>query len=166
MNKTLTTKQAMGFKKKLIATAVASALFGMSGMAAAQDDSVEEVVVLGVKGAQQSAINTKREATSIVDGISAEDIGKLPDVTIADSLQRITGIQVQRDAGEGTRANIRGLPQVVTLMNGEQYLTAGNLTGAQPNLGDIPSQLMKGVNVYKSTDLTNALNGVTGTIDL
>ena len=166
MNKTLTTKQATGFKKKLIATAVASALIGMSGIAVAQDDSIEEVVVTGVKGAQQSAVNTKRQATSIVDGISAEDIGKLPDVTIADSLQRITGIQVQRDAGEGTKANVRGLPQVVTLMNGEQYLTAGNLTGAQPNLGDIPSQLMKGVNVYKSTDLTNALNGVTGTIDL
>jgi len=166
MNKTLTTKQAMGFKKKLIATAVASALFGMSGMAAAQDDSVEEVVVLGVKGAQQSAINTKREATAIVDGISAEDIGKLPDVTIADSLQRISGIQVQRDAGEGTRANIRGLPQVVTLLNGEQYLSAGNLAGAQPTLGDVPSQLMRGVDVYKSTDVTNALSGITGTIDL
>jgi len=166
MNKTLTTKQSTGFKKKLIATAVASALFGMSGMVMAQDDNVEEVVVLGVKGAQQSAINTKRDSAAIVDGISAEDIGKLPDVTIADSLQRISGVQVQRDAGEGTRANIRGLPQVVTLMNGEQYLSAGNLAGAQPTLGDIPSQLMRGVDVYKSTDLTNPLSGISGTIDL
>ena len=166
MNQTLTTRQAMSFKKKLIATAVASALFGMGGVAMAQDENVEEVVVLGVKGAQQSAINTKRDASSIVDGITAEDIGKLPDVTIADSLQRISGIQVQRDAGEGTRANIRGLPQVITLLNGEQYLSAGNLAGAQPTLGDVPSQLMRGVDVYKSTDVTNALSGITGTIDL
>lgn len=166
MNKTLTTKQSMGFKRKLIATAVASALFGASGVAMAQDDSVEEVVVTGVKAAQQSAVTTKREATAIVDGISAEDIGKLPDVTIADSLQRISGIQVQRDAGEGTRANIRGLPQVITLLNGEQYLSAGNLAGAQPTLNDVPSQLMKGVDVYKSSDVTNALSGITGTIDL
>lgn len=154
------------FKKKLIATAVASALFGMSGVAAAQDDSVEEVIVLGVKGAQESAVNTKREATALVDGISAEDIGKLPDVTVTDSLQRISGIQISRDAGEGNQVNVRGLPQVVTLLNGEQYLTAGNLTGAQPSLGDIPSQLMKGVNVFKSTDLSNSLSGLTGTIDL
>lgn len=160
------TNQTSTFKKRVLATAIASTMLGMSGVVLAQSESVEEVIVLGVKGAQQSAINTKREASAIVDGISAEDIGKLPDVTIADSLQRISGIQVQRDAGEGTKANIRGLPQVVTLMNGEQYLTAGNLTGAQPNLGDIPSQLMKGVDVYKSSDLTNALNGVTGTIDL
>lgn len=166
MSKTLTIKQASVFQRRILATVIASTMLGISGGVLAQDESVDEVVILGVKGAQQSAINTKREATSIVDGISAEDIGKLPDVTIADSLQRITGIQVQRDAGEGTRANVRGLPQVVTLLNGEQYLTAGNLTGAQPSLGDIPSQLMKGVNVYKSTDLTNALNGVTGTIDL
>ena len=167
MTHTLLKKQTTGFKKTIIATAVASyALLGAGSMAFAQDGNIEEVVVLGVKGAQQTAVNVKRNATSIVDGISAEDIGKLPDVTIADSLQRISGIQVQRDAGEGTKANVRGLPQVVTLLNGEQYLTAGNLTGAQPNLGDIPSQLMKGVNVYKSTDLHNSLSGVTGTIDL
>jgi len=160
-------QKTVSFKKKIIATAIASIAAGFTSVVfAQQNESVDEVVVTGIKGAQESAINTKREATSIVDGISAEDIGKLPDVTIADSLQRIAGVQVQRSAGEGTTANVRGLPQVVTLLNGEQYLTAGNLTGAQPNLGDIPSQLMKGVNVFKSEDLHNALSGVTGTIDL
>ena len=56
---------------------------------------IEEVLVQGVRAAQESAVNTKRTSASVVDGISAEDIGKLPDVTIADSLQRIPGVQVK-----------------------------------------------------------------------
>ncbi|MFC6633234.1 TonB-dependent receptor [Microbulbifer taiwanensis] len=154
-----------GFRKKSIAAAVACALSG-AVLAQGQDNTLEEVTVLGVRGAQSSAVNLKRDTLSMVDGIVAEDIGKLPDVTIVDSLQRIPGIQIQRDAGEGAKANIRGLPQVMTLLNGEQYLAAGNLGGAQPTLTDVPSQLMGGVNVYKSTDLDNALSGITGTIDL
>ncbi|OZA77248.1 MAG: TonB-dependent receptor [Caulobacter sp. 39-67-4] len=133
----------------------------------AQDATqVEEVVVTGVRGSQIKSVDVKRTQASIVDAISAEDIGKLPDVTIADSLQRISGIQVQRNAGEGTTVNIRGLAQVITLLNGEQYLSAGNMGSAQPNLLDVPSQLMNQVLVYKSTDPKNALSGISGTIDL
>src|SRR5687768_10207855 len=79
------------------------ALFANTGLA--QDQSageLEEVVVTGVRAAQQAAIDIKRDSLQIVDAISAEDIGKLPDVTISDSLQRIPGIQVRRDAGEGS----------------------------------------------------------------
>lgn len=133
----------------------------------AQDATqVEEVVVTGVRGSQIKSVDVKRTQASIVDAISAEDIGKLPDVTIADSLQRISGIQIQRNAGEGSTVNIRGLAQVITLLNGEQYLSAGNMGSAQPNLLDVPSQLMNQVLVYKSTDPKNALSGISGTIDL
>jgi TonB-dependent receptor len=135
--------------------------------ALAQDNTaVDEIVVTGVRGSQIKSVDIKRKQASIVDAISAEDIGKLPDVTIADSLQRIPGIQIKRDAGEGSTVNIRGLAQVITLLNGEQYLSAGNMGSAQPNLLDVPSQLMSRVLVYKSTDPTNALSGITGTIDL
>ncbi|MFV8783980.1 TonB-dependent receptor [Microbulbifer sp. SA54] len=157
-----------GFKKKSMAAAIA-ALAGFSAAALAQTEEnagLEEVTVLGVRGAQNSAVNLKRDTVAMVDGIIAEDIGKLPDVTVVDSLQRISGVQILRDAGEGAQANIRGLPQVVTLLNGEQYLTAGNLGGAQPKLNDIPSQLLGGISVSKSTNLDNSLNGITGTIDL
>jgi TonB-dependent receptor len=137
---------------------------------AAQDDQIaaegEEIVVTGIRASQEAAIDIKRNETAIVDAISAEDIGKLPDVTIVDALQRIPGIQIQRNAGEGTNVNIRGLPQVVTLFNGEQYLSPGNLGEARPNLNDVPAQLMNAVVVFKSTDLTNALSGISGTIDL
>jgi len=131
-----------------------------------EETAVEEIVVTGVRGSQLKSVDVKRREASIVDAISAEDIGKLPDVTIADSLQRIPGIQIQRNAGEGATVNIRGLAQVITLLNGEQYLSAGNMGSAQPNLLDVPSQLMNQVLVYKSTDPNNALSGISGTIDL
>ena len=127
---------------------------------------VEEVVVTGIRRSQEQSIDIKRNETAIVDAISAEDIGKLPDVTVADALQRIAGIQIQRNAGEGSTVNIRGLPQVVTLLNGEQYLSAGNLGSAQPNLNDVPAQLMSSLVVFKSMDPRNALSGISGTIDL
>lgn len=137
---------------------------------AAEDNQVveqgEDIVVTGIRASQQAAIDIKRDETAIVDAISAEDIGKLPDVTIVDALQRISGVQIQRNAGEGSTVNIRGLPQVITLLNGEQYLSAGNLGTAQPNLNDVPAQLMSSVVVYKTQDLRNALSGISGTIDL
>ena len=129
-------------------------------------DDGQEIVVTGIRASQAKSIDIKRDSTSIVDAISAEDIGKLPDVTIVDALQRISGVQIQRSAGEGSTVNIRGLPQVITLLNGEQYLSAGNLGTAQPNLNDFPAQLLNAVVVYKSQDLRNALSGISGTIDL
>ncbi|KQW82407.1 TonB-dependent receptor [Brevundimonas sp. Root1279] len=133
---------------------------------AADPDEVEEVIVTGIRASQAQSIDIKRDNAALVDAISAEDIGKLPDVTVADALQRIPGVQIQRSAGEGATVNVRGMPQVVTLMNGEQYLSPGNLGTAQPNLNDVPAQLMSSIVVFKSQDVTNALSGISGTIDL
>ena len=159
---------ARGVTLALLAGASSMALATGAHAQAAADDSaqVDEIVVTGIRGSQMRSVDVKRREASIVDAISSEDIGKLPDVTIADSLQRIPGVQIKRDAGEGATVNIRGLAQVITLLNGEQYLSAGNMGSAQPNLLDVPSQLMNSVVVYKSTDPTNALSGITGTIDL
>ena len=140
----------------------------LAAPALAQDpvSEVEEIVITGIRASQEQSIDIKRDTVAIVDAISAEDIGKLPDVTVADALQRIAGIQIQRNAGEGATVNIRSLPQVVTLLNGEQYLSPGNLGSAQPNLNDVPSQLMSSLVVFKSMDPRNALSGISGTIDL
>ncbi len=160
----------MQFRRSLLAMSIIA--LGSPTLALAQTapattpDEVEEVVVLGVKGAQKSAIESKRTAASIVDGFSAEDIGKLPDATVTDSLQRITGVQIQRNAGEGSKVSIRGMQQIATMLNGEQFLGAGNLTSAQPNLNDIPAQLLNGTIVYKSLDVRNATSGITGTVNL
>lgn len=132
----------------------------------AQEDNIEEVVVQGVRAAQESAVNTKREAASVVDGISAEDIGKLPDVTIADSLQRIPGIQVTRTAGEGGPVQIRGLGNVGSSLNGETFLSATTIDQSAADFGDLPSTLFSGADVYKSPIATNTAIGISGTVNL
>lgn len=155
-----------GLTLALVAGASQMALATSAFAQSSADTQVEEIVVTGVRGSQMKSVDIKRKQSAIVDAISAEDIGKLPDVTIADSLQRISGVQIQRNAGEGATVNIRGLAQVITLLNGEQYLSAGNMGSAQPNLLDVPSQLMNQVLVYKSTTPRNALSGISGTLDL
>lgn len=129
-------------------------------------EHVEEVIVLGIKGALSQAIDIKRDAGSIIDGITAEDIGKLPDTTIADSLQRVTGIQIQRNAGEGTKLNVRSMPQVAMQLNGELFLSSGSITTAQPDFADVPAELLAGVDVIKSSEASTLAGGVAGTVNL
>lgn len=156
------------FKKKILASSISSACLFLTMGAVAQDQAgiEEEVIVTGVKASQASAINTKRDAVSVVDGISAEDIGKLPDVTISDSLQRIPGIQVERTAGEGGPVQIRGLANVATMLNGEVFLSATTIDSSSADFGDLPSQLFAGAEVYKSPVATLPSLGITGTVDL
>ena len=133
----------MTHKKSMLAALMASsalvspAMAQTAGQPIPGDDAsyVDEIVVTGIRASQEQSVQIKRNETAIVDAISAEDIGKLPDVTVADALQRIPGIQITRNAGEGSRVNIRGLPQVVTLLNGEQYLSAGNLGSEERRVG-------------------------------
>jgi TonB-dependent receptor len=101
-----------------------------------------------------------------MDSISAEDIGKLPDVTIADTLQRIPGIQIRRSAGEGSTINVRGMPQVTTLLNGEQFLSAGSITTVQPDFTDIPAALLSSIDVLKSPKADILAGGISGTLNL
>lgn len=177
MKKSLSTNRVT----PLAAAVAASLLFAVPAAAQQPDagatESVQEletVVVRGVRGAQADAINLKRDAAQIMDSISAEDIGKLPDVTITDSLQRVTGVQIRRSAGEGSQVNIRGMPQVQTTMNGELYLSAGggdewgqpNIGRAQPDFVDIPPTLFSGVDVIKSQTAADLDGGISGTISL
>src|SRR3546814_5233767 len=73
---------------------------------------------LGIRASLESAQERKRTADAIVDSIVADDIGKLPDSNTTEALQRISGIQISRDRGEGGSVAIRGLTQVLTTMNG------------------------------------------------
>jgi len=130
------------------------------------DQTLQEVVVLGVRGAQEKAVRLKRDASFIEDSINAEDIGKLPDTTIADSLQRVTGVQIDRQGGEGTTLNVRGLPQVGTDLNGETFLTADQIDSVQPNFNTIPSQLFAGADVVKTATADLLAGGITGTVNL
>ena len=158
--------RTQGFKKTLLATSISSVLLAPAFAQAQSEPMLEEIVVTGVYASQLNAVSTKRDAASVVDAISAEDIGKLPDVTIADSLQRIPGIQVERTAGEGGPVQIRGLANVATSMNGETFLSATTIDTSGADFGDLPSQLFSGADVYKSPLATLNTLGISGTVDL
>ena len=157
------------FNKNLMYVGVALAMMQQAGIAQAQpqqEEAVEEVIVTGIRGAAMRSIDIKRNAGSVVDAITATDIGKLPDATIADSLQRVPGIQITRTGGEGTGVNIRGNSNVTTTLNGEQMLAAGSITTVSPNFADIPSTMVSGIEVFKSAEAKNVVSGLAGTINL
>ncbi|MFC3032311.1 TonB-dependent receptor [Pseudoalteromonas fenneropenaei] len=161
---------ANNFKKSVIALNVGIILSASAVQAAdapaATDEQVEVIEVRGIRASTEKSLNTKRFADGVVDSITADDIGKLPDVTIADSLQRVPGIQIRRSSGEGATINVRGMPQVTTLLNGEQFLSAGSLTTVQPDFTDIPSSLVGAMDVMKSTSADTLAGGISGTVDL
>ncbi|GEA13420.1 TonB-dependent receptor [Alteromonas sp. KUL49] len=148
------------------AMAVGTHAYAQESQQGATADDIEVIQVSGIRGSTVASINTKRFAGSMVDGIAAEDIGKLPDITIAESLQRITGVQIQRVAGEGGPVQIRGLPQVDTMLNGEVFLSATTIDSSTVDFTDLPSQLFSGVDVYKSSEANSATAGISGAIDL
>ncbi|WP_374552405.1 TonB-dependent receptor [Sphingobium yanoikuyae] len=144
--------------------------FTLAGAAQAQEVAPEattgDIVVTGVRAAQEKGIDLKRRSAEIVDAIVAEDIGKLPDVTIADSLQRVPGVQISRTAGEGGRVVIRGAPQVLGTLNGERFINAETIVNSEANFTDIPASLVNGVVVYKSQNASLTDGGVGGVVDL
>lgn len=122
------------------------------------------VKVVGMRASMESAIQIKRNADQIVDSIVAEDIGKLPDANVAEALQRITGIQISRNYGEGSTIAIRGLTQVRTELNGRDAFTANG--GRALSLEDIPSELLAGIDVYKNPSAKIIEGGLGGTVNL
>jgi TonB-dependent receptor len=158
-------------RRKALVLAISCALGGLSTATFAQeapaaDENLEEVIVRGVRASQAKAIDIKRESANVVDSIVAEDIGKLPDTTITDSLQRVTGVQINREAGEGTTLNVRGMQQVLTTLNGEQFLSPWSITGIQANYSDVPASMISGVDVYKSQSAKTLAGGISGVVDL
>lgn len=159
----------------LMGAASSLAIFS-SGVAFAQDAqpaSAEDIVVTGFRQSLATALETKRESNLIIESVSAEDIGKFPDQNIAESLQRLPGIQIDRENGQGTKVRIRGLEQTVTLLNDEQFLTGleifkvgeGNFV-RDSSLEGVPSELIGGVEVYKSGNAQLLEGGLGGVVNL
>ena len=136
-------------------------------VAAQQDDVIEEVVVTGIRGSLTSSMNTKRDAGGVVDAITAEDIGKFPDTNLAESLQRITGVSIDRSRGEGSKVTVRGFGpdfNLVTL-NGRQMPTHSELTRSF-DFADLASEAISGVEVYKTSNATLPTGGIGSTINI
>lgn len=138
------------------------------GQDPAQSDASEmdTVTVYGVRQSQIRAIEVKRKAPSIQDSISAESIGQLPDVTITDALQRITGVQINRDAGVGSSVDVRGLPQVGTMLNGEVFISPDQIDSQQPDFTTLPATLFNQVDVIKSSTASQTESGISGALNL
>jgi len=155
-----------------------SAAFGVgvamafAGTAAAQDapqeetTQVEEVIVTGIRGSIESSIAAKRDNTSIVEVVTAEDIGKLPDMSIAESLARLPGLAAQRQDGRAQVISVRGLgPDFTTaLLNGREQVTTGDNRGVE--FDQYPSEALASVLVYKTPDGSLVGQGLAGTVDL
>jgi TonB-dependent receptor len=155
-------------------TAYAQQAPAATAPAAAPGDAPAEVVVTGQRAALKSAIQVKKNSEVIVDSISADDAGKLPDNSVTEVLQRIVGVNISRIQtgagqgsenylGEGTGVTIRGL-DAVSLLNGRDSFSSVNGRGLAWE--DIPPELMQGVDAYKSAEADLPEGGLGGIINL
>jgi iron complex outermembrane recepter protein len=135
---------------------------------AAQDDGQaaadSEIVVTGLRAALASAQSIKMNSDQFVDSITAIDIGKLPDVNVAEALQRVSGVQITRNRGEGSGIAIRGLTEVRTEINGRDAF--GGSGGRALGFEDVPSELLAGVDVYKNPSAELIEGGIGGLVNL
>lgn len=122
-----------------------------------------DIIVTGVRGSVEAAATKKKNSKQIVDSIVAEDAGKLPDNNVPEALSRVTGVQINRERGQGQNVTIRGLSQVQTTVNGNNV----NLgTERSISLADIPAELLKSVDVYKTRTADQVEGGIAGTVNV
>ena len=169
------------FNKTPLATSLSLILGAATALPlAAQEASqgagqdVEVIQVKGIRGSLLKSMDLKREQVGVVEAITAEDIGKFPDSNLAESLQRITGVSIDRRNGEGFQVTVRGFGpdfNQITLngrtMPAAQLNEAGGLvTGRAFDMSNIASEGVSGVTVYKSSQANNTSGGIGATVDL
>ncbi len=130
--------------------------------AAASAPGAQTVVVTGLRQTILKAEVAKRESDQVVDAINAEDIGKFPDRSLGESMQRLPGVQVSRNNGEANEVLIRGLPDLVTTVNGNDIFT-GN--GRRLAVQDLPVQALSGIQVFKSGSPDQLEGGIAGLLN-
>lgn len=163
----------MAFKRTILCSASLAALAAFAAPAAAQTDPAtpqtteeqnDEIVVTGVRASLIEGLQNKRDATQIIESVVAEDVGKLPDNNVVEALQRVTGVQVtNRTGGEASAISIRGLSDITTTWNGRNIFTA---SGRQFALADIPANLVKRIDVYKTRAAEQIETGIAGQVDV
>jgi TonB-dependent receptor len=158
-----------GLSRRGILTIAITAALAASASAGGQDQSgteLGEVVVSGIRVGIEEAIKVKRDSGSIVEAVSAEDIGKLPDTSIAESISRLPGLTSQRAEGRASAISLRGTDPGFTtaLMNGREQVSTGDNRSIEYD--QYPSELMSAVVVHKTPDSRLMGQGLAGTIDL
>ncbi len=145
----------------------------------AKADDLQEIVVTGFRESLETALNRKRDSNQPIESIVAEDLGKMPDQDVSESLQRLPGVSINRSGGKGTQVLIDGLSNNLITLNGEVLLTgreiyvAGESSGGGGNAGlqyasleGIPSEEVGGIDVIKNPTAQNREGGLGGIIDI
>ncbi|QJR81316.1 TonB-dependent receptor [Alteromonas pelagimontana] len=166
------------FNRSLLSTSISLMLGGaVIAPAVAQDapadGAVEVIEVKGMRGSLQASTAVKRNSMGVVDAISAEDIGKFPDTNLAESLQRITGVSISRDNGEGSQVTVRGFGagnNMVTL-NGRTMPAASTFNGEGGgsrafDFANLASEGISSVEVYKTGKANITTGGIGATINI
>jgi TonB-dependent receptor len=155
----------------LAGTVITPAFAQTAPPAAAPAD--DEIIITGIRASLESSRAKKKDSAEIVDSVTAEDIGALPDRSVTETLQRIPGVSVTRFAAlvdpdhfsvEGSGVTIRGLPFTRSEINGRDAFTANNGRGL--GFADIPAELLSGVDVYKSPSAERIEGGTAGLVNL
>lgn len=140
---------------------------------AGADDAGPDIVVTGFRQSLEAALNVRRNAGSIVDAISSDGIGKFPDLNLAESIQRITGVQINRELSGGRRAtvSVRGLPSTFgrTTFQGQSIanpIFSDGGAGIGFPFGIIESDTIGGVEVIKSPTAATDIGGLSGTVNV
>ena len=161
-------------RRALLAATTLSVLL-WSGVAAAQQaqatdeetaQSDADIVVTGIRASERAAIDLKRDAVNVVDSIVAQDLGKLPDQNVAESLQRIAGVTIERNRGEGRYVTVRGFgPKFnAVTVNGRTLATDNN--GREFSFDVLPSEVISGADVYKSPQANINGASIGATVDV
>jgi len=131
-----------------------------------EEEEENKVIITGIRGSMQRAQAIKMDNSSIVEAISAEDIGKLPDSSIAESIARLPGLAAQRLDGRASRVTIRGFGENEsgTTFNGREQVSISDNRGVEFDL--YPSEIMSGVTVYKTPNATLDGEGIAGVVDM
>jgi iron complex outermembrane receptor protein len=153
-------------RKTLLSLACAGASL-IAMQAAAQEASVvDEIVVTGTKASLGRALDVKRKAMGVVDSIAAEDIGKMPDQNVAESLQRVPGVSIDRAQGEGRFITVRGFgPEFNTVLLNGRVLATDN-DGREFSFDILPSELISGADVYKTSSAELQDGGIGSTVNI
>jgi iron complex outermembrane receptor protein len=162
----------------LLGAAIAMALLKPTSPAYAADqaaaENLDEVVVTGIRSSIRKSMETKRAATGVIEALTSEDVGKFPDKNLAEALQRVPGIVISRDFGDGERVNLRGTSATLTrtILNGHSLATADWFILDQLNSTRsfnylmLPADVIGQVEVLKSPQADYEEGGIGGTINV
>lgn len=169
-NRTSQVRRIAGSPIQLAIITLIAGISSAQAQEAASPADTQQVIVTGLRASMQSTMNLKRNADGIVDGVVAADIGKFPDTNLAESIQRISGVSIDRTNGEGSKVTVRGVgPDFnLVLLNGRQMPVSNvtDLSGRSFDFANIASEAVSQIQVYKTMRAETPTGGIGATVNI